>query len=73
MHTCEVFIAMNNDGGWIITTDETEALEKLGEDEGLGYRARVVKLIVKMSPPTMTEVSVNVPDEAGQTVETEVA
>lgn len=73
MHTCEIFIAINNDGGWIVTTEEAEALEKLGDDEGLGRRARVVKLSVKLAPPALTEVTIEVPDEAGQTVETEVA
>jgi hypothetical protein len=72
--TCEIYVAMNEDGDWIVETDESEALSKLAEDCG-GYHARVVKLTVKMAPPKMAEAVVEVPDEAGQTVgiETEAA
>lgn len=72
--TCEIFIAMNEDGDWIVTDEESTALEKLAEDQG-GYHARVVKLTVKMSPPVMTEAEVEVSDEAGETkaIETEAA
>jgi hypothetical protein len=66
--SCEIFIAMNEDGDWVVVTDESEALSKLAEDEG-GYHARVVKIIVNMAPPVMTEVEVEVANEAGSTVE----
>lgn len=71
---CEIFIAMNEDGGYVVTTDESEALERLAENEG-GYHARVVKLTVKMTAPQMTEAEVEVPNEAGETkqIETEAA
>lgn len=64
----ELYLAMNEDGDWIVTADETEALSKLGEDCG-GYQGRVVKVTVKMRPPVMTEASITVADEAGQSVE----
>jgi hypothetical protein len=72
--TCEIFLAMNEDGDWIVTDEESAALEKLAEDQG-GYHARVIKVVIKMSPPAMTEATVDVPDEAGETmpIETEVA
>jgi hypothetical protein len=70
MKTIELFVAINEDSGWVVCTDESEALEKLAEDEG-GYHARVVKLIVKMSPPIMTEAEITVPDEAGRNVQVE--
>jgi hypothetical protein len=69
---CEIYLAMNEDGDWIVTADESEALEKLAEDCG-GYHARTVKLTMKMAPPVMTKVAIEVPDEAGQTVEFEAA
>ena len=65
---CEIFLAMNEDGGWVVVTDESEALSKLAENEG-GYHARVVKVTVKMAPPVMTEAEVEVANEAGSTVE----
>jgi len=61
--TCEIFIAMHEDGGWVVGNDESDALNKLAEDEG-SYHARVVKLTVKMNQPKMTETEVEVPDEA---------
>jgi hypothetical protein len=70
--TCEIFLAMNEDGDWIVETDESEALSKLAEDQG-GYHARVVKIAVKMTPPMMTAASVDVPDEVSETTRIEAA
>jgi hypothetical protein len=72
--TCEIYIAMNEDGDWVVSTDESEALTDLTSDAG-GYEARIVKLTVKMAPPVMIEAEVEVPDEAGETkkIETEAA
>jgi hypothetical protein len=67
---CSVFIAMNEDGDFVVVTDESDALMKLSEDVG-GYCARIVKVVVKMTPPTVTETTVNVPDEAGKTAKVE--
>jgi hypothetical protein len=61
---CEIYIAMNEDGAWIVTQDETDALSKLGEDEG-GYQGRVVKIKVTMTPPVMDGATVTIPDTAG--------
>jgi hypothetical protein len=67
---CEIWIAMNEDGGWIVTTDESEALSQLAENEG-GYQARLVKLTAKIAPPKITEATIDIADEAGETVELE--
>lgn len=68
---CEIYVAMNEDGGYVVHIDESEVLNRLAEDEG-GYMARVVKVTVKMAPPQMTEAEVEVPDEAGETKALEV-
>lgn len=61
----DVYIAMNEEGDWIVTSDESKALSELGEHQG-GYHARVVKISISMSPPVMTEMDkVAVPDDAG--------
>lgn len=65
MISCEIFIAMNEDGGWVVGNDESEMLSKLGDDEG-GYHARIVKVVVNMDPPKMDEVTVEVPATAGK-------
>lgn len=67
----ELFIAMNEEGDWIVETDESEALSNLAENQG-GYHGRVVKLKVKMTPPKCAEIEVAVPEEAGETKELEV-
>jgi hypothetical protein len=67
---CTVFIAMNEDGDFVVVTDESDALSTLNDDVG-GYSARIVKVVVKMTPPTMTEATVDVPDEAGETTKIE--
>ena len=69
--TCELFIAMNEDGGWIVTTEEGEALAELGNQEG-GYLARVVKITAKITPPVLTEAQIDIPDEAGETKQIDV-
>jgi hypothetical protein len=64
--TVEIFIAMNEDGDFVVVKEESEALEQLASDCG-GWHVRVVKITVKMSPPQATEATVDVPDEAGET------
>jgi hypothetical protein len=59
--TCEILIAMNEDGDYVVVTEESEALSKLAEYCG-GYHARVVKLNVTMTPPAMTVANIAVPD-----------
>lgn len=67
-NACEIYVAMNEDGDWVVCSDESEALGKLAEDCG-GYHARVVKITIRMSPPVMAEAAVDVPDDAGTKVE----
>jgi hypothetical protein len=69
---CELWIAMNEDKGWIVTQDESEALEKLMNDEG-GWHCRIAKITVSMSPPVMAEAKVDVPADTGQTVQASAA
>jgi hypothetical protein len=66
---CEIFIAMNEEGDWIVTHDESDALNQLSNDVG-GYQARVVKVTVTMAPPVMAEAEIEIPEEAGKEVET---
>jgi len=61
----ELFIAMNEDGDWVVNADESEVLGQLAEDVG-GYQARVVKIKIMMTAPVMAEVVVTVPDDAGE-------
>jgi hypothetical protein len=56
---------MNEDGGFVVVTDESEAIETLQTEEG-GYHCRVVKITVQMEPPKMEAVSVTVPSDAGK-------
>jgi len=68
--TVEIFIAMNEDGDFVVVKEESEAMEQIYSDCG-GYIARVVKITVKMAPPVITVVEAVVPDEAGVTKEIE--
>lgn len=60
----ELFVAMNEEGDWVVVTEESEALTELGEQQG-GYHARVVKVTVKMSPPRMDETTLMIPESSG--------
>lgn len=68
MIACEIFVAMNENGEWIMTNDSAEAVERLKEDMG-GELARVVKVTINMSPPEMPESSIDIPDNSGDTVQ----
>jgi len=82
MPSIEVWVALGEDGGYEVATDEDAAVERLqngsGEDLG-GTTCRVVKLNVTMSEPRYREdnddtdktVDVTVPDDAGRIVELE--
>ena len=65
MVACEIWIAMNEEGDWIVTNDESEALSQLAENQG-GYHARTVKVTVNMAPPQVPETTVTIPDESGK-------
>lgn len=58
-HTVELWVAMNEDGYWVVTTEESDTLTELADQHG-SNAARVVKLVVTMSAPEVTEVSVSV-------------
>jgi hypothetical protein len=61
--TVEVFLVMNEDGETAVSFDGfVEAKESLDEDV-TSYAVRSVKIVVKMKPPVVAEVTVTVPDE----------
>lgn len=67
---CEIAIAMNEDGDWIVVHWEDDAVDEM--TNGVGFKAlRIAKLIVTMTPPAIPEVEVTIPDEAGETVHAE--
>lgn len=65
---CEVWVAVNEDGDFVVVQDESEALPTLQENVG-GYAARVVKITAMIEPPVVAETTIDVPDELGKTVE----
>ena len=65
---CEIWLAMNHCGDWIVTKDD-DALDKLSEEEGLGDATRVVKLTVFMKKPHVAEGIVSVADDVGEQIE----
>jgi len=67
----EVWIAMNEDGGYEVAKDEDDVVDLWNENVG-GLSRRLVKLRVTMSAPVVTEADVNVPEEAGQAVNIEI-
>lgn len=73
IETCEISILMDENGAWRVgdREDLTDAAGGLA-DEG-GIMVRQVNLIVRMSRPTATDISIDVPDDAGTTAEAEVS
>lgn len=70
--TCEIYLAMNEDGNWAVNEDAQEAANSVAENFS-GACLKTVKLTVKMAPPEVAEHEMDVPDEAGETIETEAA
>lgn len=68
--TCEIYLAINEDGDYEVGDIDETAVDRLGENYG-GYARRFVKIVVKITPPTIAEAEVDVPDDAGETVKIE--
>jgi hypothetical protein len=68
---CEVWLAMNEDGFFEVGRSEEDAAERMMETEG-GRRCRTVMLEVRMLPPQVVTVTVEVPDESGHEVDVKV-
>jgi len=66
----EVWLAVNEDGAFAVGVDEEEAASNLIDNHGAN-RVRTVCLTVSMTVPQVTDVAVEVPDEAGTTVSVE--
>jgi hypothetical protein len=82
MPIVEIWIAMSENGGYEVATDDDTAIENLKDGSGedlAGTACRVVKLNVTMSEPryrddddeTDKAVDVTIPDDAGRIVELE--
>lgn len=67
---CEIMIAMNEDGDFVVVPADDDPIEKMSENYGF-TTLRVAKLIVAMTPPVVPEVEVSIPDDAGETVHAE--
>src|SRR5262249_19878663 len=68
---CEIYLAINEDGDYEVATTDGDAAQLLSENSG-GAMIRIVRITAKIAPPKATEVTLDVPDEAGETVESEV-
>jgi hypothetical protein len=68
-----VYVAMNEDADYEVGTTEDEATERLSDNIG-GRLGRVVRLVVRMSPPKAEDAGeVTITDTAGETVAFEAA
>jgi hypothetical protein len=63
----EVWIAMDESGEYEVGCDDSSAIDRLKEQTG-SELLRLVRLKITMSPPSVEELDVAVPDEAGQTI-----
>jgi hypothetical protein len=68
-----VYIAMNEDADYEVGATEDEATERLSDNVG-GRLGRVVRLVVRMSPPKAEDAGeVTIADTAGERVRFEAA
>jgi hypothetical protein len=68
----EVFVAMNEAGKFEIGVDQEEAADRLASNCG-GYSCRIIRLAGWMTPPAVFETVIDVPDDAGEIGQFEVA
>jgi hypothetical protein len=66
----EVWIAMNETGDYVVAKDEDEAVDLFNEE--CGGIGRMIRLKVMMSPPEVTEIDIEVPDDAGRSFNTAI-
>jgi hypothetical protein len=62
----EVWIAMNEDGDYVVAKDKDDAVDLFNEE--CGGICRMIRLRVTMAPPEVAEIDLDVPNEAGVTV-----
>lgn len=67
-NTVDVFVVIDSNGDYAVGGNDDAALENFDNEVGGDRPRRIVKLNVTMRLPVVTEVSVTVPDEAGQQV-----
>jgi hypothetical protein len=70
----ELFVAMNEEGDYEAAAEAEVARDSLNENSG-GHCCRIVKLVLKMSPPAYDKpvAEITIPDTAGETVILEAA
>jgi hypothetical protein len=66
----EIFLAMNEEGDYEVAITEAEASERLVENQG-GYQCRIVRIGGFMARPSLAEALIEIPDDAGETVQLE--
>jgi hypothetical protein len=67
--TYPMFAAIDSNGDYSVGKDSDEAVENYNNEWGALSPLRVIQVNLTARPPGVTEASVTVPDEAGQTVE----
>lgn len=63
--TCEIYLGINEDGGYVVATSDNDIPELLADNEG-GNCCKIVKLTVKIATPAIEEIQINVPDTVGK-------
>jgi hypothetical protein len=66
----EIFVAMNEEGDYEVAITEEEASERLFENQG-GYQCRIVRIGGFMAGPVLADAVIDIPDDAGETVQLE--
>ena len=68
---CQFYLAINEDGAFVVCADEEDALSKLGEDHG-GYHTQVYEITLKVAGARPLVISADVPEPKGEPAELEV-
>ena len=67
-HECEFYLAINEEGSFIVCKDEEDALSKLGEDEG-GYYGAVYKFTATVPAAGARNFKIEIPEEQEEAIE----
>lgn len=59
----EVFVAVNEEGDYAVTTDESDALETLANEQG-GWHARVIRITLRnVELPGQDDIEIDAPKQ----------
>jgi hypothetical protein len=69
---CQFYLAINEDGEFVVTTEEDSALSNLADSEG-GYYGQIYEINLKVAGAKAQVITAELPEPKGEAVEIAIA